>query len=204
MSVELTGVTFRRPGEFGDFRWMIERPEHSDALFIFNDNKEQFLAFRSDPRPPWACTEGGGNAVIRPCQCEDPPRAAGIPTGSAGRGFQGIDEHFTELIDRAIADIRELVGTGNYEKVFYSADDKGYIGTGIFDVGPENKVYITKSLLLATAPETERLTNPEISRKAARLASFVSMGIRMNDFGGPVEMEASWLDLDPEELERYD
>lgn len=144
--MEITGTVFKRPGEYGDFAWMIEQPEYADALFIFNDNEEQFLAYRSDPRPPWACTEGGGNAVIRPYQCQDPPRAAGIPTGSAGRGYQELNDHVRSIIDRAISDIRELLETGRYERVFYSSDGKGGLGTGIFTVSDDIKEYVVQEL----------------------------------------------------------
>ncbi|REJ76214.1 MAG: hypothetical protein DWQ47_11405 [Acidobacteria bacterium] len=48
-AMEITGRVFKHSGEYGDFAWMIEQPEYADALFIFNDNEEQFLAYRSDP-----------------------------------------------------------------------------------------------------------------------------------------------------------
>lgn len=142
--MEIIGTVFKCPGEHGDFAWMIEQPEYADALFIFNDNEEQFLAYRSEPRPPWACTDGGGNAVIRPYQCTDPPRAAGIPTGSGGRGYQELDDHVRFIIDRAISDIRGLLETGRYDRVFYSSDGKGGLGTEIFTVGEEVKGYVAR------------------------------------------------------------
>lgn len=146
MSAELTGVNYDRPGEYGDFAWMIEQDEYRDSLFVFNDNEEQFLAFRTDPRPSWACTEGGGNAVIRPYQCQDPPRAAGIPTGSSGRGYGHLDDHVRSMIDRAISEIGELVEAGRYERVFFSSDGAGGLGTGIFEVAEDVKRYIVDSL----------------------------------------------------------
>jgi hypothetical protein len=63
---------------------MIEQPDWADALFVFNDNEEQFRAYRRDPADPRGCTRGGGNAAIRPYRCTEPPRAAGIPTGVGG------------------------------------------------------------------------------------------------------------------------
>lgn len=203
--MELIGVKFKRPGEYGDFRWMIGRDEYADSLFVFNDNEEQFRLHRRVPHPPEACAPGGGNAVIRPYQCRVPPRAAGIPTGAGGRGYEGITDRFRKAVDRAIDDIRKLIDSGKYKKIFFSSDDKGYIGTGIFDVAPENKVYITKSLLLVTAPDGERLTNEEIHEKAVQLAGHVAFGLRMGDFGDmgeePPEMEAWWLEIDLENTE---
>ena len=63
---------------------MIEQPEYADALFVFNDNEGEFRAHQGHAPGARRCHAGGGNAVIRPYQCEDPPRAAGIPTGDHG------------------------------------------------------------------------------------------------------------------------
>jgi hypothetical protein len=144
--LELIGVSYERVGEFGDFGWMIEQPGYADALFIFNDNERQFLMHRREPHTGSGCYEGGGNAVIRPYQCQDPPRAAGIPTGASGRGYQVLDAHVRSIIDRAISDIKELLRTGSYDRVFYSSDGKGGLGTGIFDVGDVVRTYILEGL----------------------------------------------------------
>ena len=77
--------------------------------------------------------------MIRPYQCQDPPRAAGIPTGSGGMGYLELNDHVRSVIDPAISDIRELLQTGRYERVFYSSDGKGGLGTGIFTVADEVK-----------------------------------------------------------------
>ena len=49
MSITVQGSIFRSAGEVGDFAWMIGQAEYDDALFVFNDNEEQFRAFQSDP-----------------------------------------------------------------------------------------------------------------------------------------------------------
>ena len=58
------------------------------------------------------------------------------------------------VIDDAVAVIRELLATGRYDRVVYSAaDDSGGLGTGIFDVGDDVKAYIVAQLRgLASAP----------------------------------------------------
>lgn len=149
--MKLEGLVFNGPGEYGDFRWMIEREEYADSLFIFNDNEEQFFLHRRKPHPESGCAPGGGNAVIRPFQCADPPRAAGIPTGAGGMGYYELNDHVRSVIDRAVSDIRDLLGTGSYERIFYSADRSGGLGTGIFSVADDVKQYILTGLQTAVS-----------------------------------------------------
>jgi len=64
--------------------------------------------------------------------------ATGIPTGAKGRGYNELSAQVKQVIDDAIAAIRHLVGTGRYQRVFYSAANAaGDLGTGIFDVSDE-------------------------------------------------------------------
>ena len=70
--MQVIGSIFGGGGKAGDFGWMIQQPEYDDALFIFNDNEEQFLAFRKNPKSGAGCARGGGNAIIRPYQCAEP------------------------------------------------------------------------------------------------------------------------------------
>ena len=145
--MQMIGSIFAGGGKPGDFGWMIEQSEYDDALFIFNDNEEQFLAFRKTPKGRHACERGGGNAIIRPYQCKDPQRATGIPTGANQRGYTDRTAHVKEMIDDAVASIRHLVSTGRYQRVFYSAANlAGDLGTGIFDVGNDVKSYIVAEI----------------------------------------------------------
>jgi hypothetical protein len=136
--VEVIGSTFVGPGQEGDFSWMIERPEHADSLFVFNDNEEEY--FGRD------CHAGGGNAAIRPYQCEDPPRAAGVPTGSNGAGYASLTPGVRAVLDDALARVAGLVATGRYRRVVYSDDGAGSLGTGIFQVGEDVKDHIVRGL----------------------------------------------------------
>jgi hypothetical protein len=130
---------------------MITRPEYQDTLFLFNDNQEQFVAFLNYLRQPYnralaaqACTAGGGNAVIRPYQCKQPPRAAGIPTGRAGHGYQYLPEALPYL-QLAAQRIQALLATGRYRYLAYSAAADGYsLGTTIFAPSPAVKDYIVQ------------------------------------------------------------
>lgn len=141
--MQITGCVFAGPRQHGDFAWMLTRPEYDDAVFVFNDNESQFRAYRADPTGGAGCSPGGGNAVIRPYRCHQPPRAAGIPTGD-GSGYAALDEHARSVIDEAVGVIADLLGTGRYQRVFYSADadDPELLGTGIFRVGDDVRRYV--------------------------------------------------------------
>ena len=144
--MQVIGSQFSRPGAEGDFGWMIERPEYADALFVFNDNEGEFRAHQRHAAGARQCHAGGGNAVIRPYQCENPPRAAGIPTGDRG-GYPRLTGDARAAIDDALAAITALVASGRYQRVIYSAaDDTGTLGTGIFDVADDVKRYIVNGL----------------------------------------------------------
>lgn len=148
--IKLVPSGFKGRNKEGDFSWMINRPEYNDVLFIFNDNQEQFIAFieylRSGKNKGMACSIGGGNAVIRPYQCSIPPKAAGIPTGSRGTGYQNL-EVAKPYIDRAIEYINGLLKSGNYKRVMYSASRDGRtLGASIFSPSTEVKEYIVSSL----------------------------------------------------------
>jgi hypothetical protein len=145
-AVNVIGSQFAGPGRSGDFAWMIEQDAYADALFVFNDNEEQFRAYEQDRAGGAGCSRGGGNAVIRPYRCAEPPRAAGVPTGAHGRGYAELTEAVAGAVDDAFAVIDELLASGRYARVFYSADAGGGLGTGIFTVADEVKVYIVDQL----------------------------------------------------------
>jgi hypothetical protein len=154
VKVKLIPSHYTGDGKEGDFTWMIERPEYADALFIFNDNEEQFRDFVKDPRHAAprstlapdtpGCRDGIGNAKIRHYRCVDPPRAAGIPTGD---GYLKLTEAVRSVIDEAVDVVKEMLFTRRYRRVFYSAgktDDE--LGTETFDVGDDVKRYIVAEL----------------------------------------------------------
>ena len=134
-------------GRDGDFAWMSRQAEHEKTLFIFNDNEEQFRAFVKGERS--GITAGGGNAGIRPLRGLKPPRAAGVPTGSRGRGYSRLDESSKKVIDESISVVQELLNTGRYERLVFSADkNQSTIGTGMFLVAEDVKKYIYDALMV--------------------------------------------------------
>jgi hypothetical protein len=154
--VEVIGVQFSGPGEPGDFTWMLEQDAYRDALFVFNDNEEQFLAFLASRKDPadaharaYGCQDGGGNAAIRHYRCADPPRAAGVPTGriTKGGGYPELTPDVTAVLEQAFTEIRRVLASGRYERVFYSAANaQGDLGHGIFDPGDDVKRHIVSEL----------------------------------------------------------
>ena len=152
-SVELVPSRYGGRDRPGDFAWMISRPEYADALFVFNDNEEQFRAFQRDPHGGSGLSPGGGNATIRPYRGAEPPRAAGIPTGRSGHGYAALTADARQAIDDALEVIAGLLATGAYRRLVYSAtNDEGELGTGIFDVADDVKRYIVSGLRRLAPP----------------------------------------------------
>jgi hypothetical protein len=143
--MKVTKSQFTGSGCVGDFSWMIDLPEYSRSLFIFNDNEMQFIAFHTGHDAGIAA--GGGNAAVRPYQGHSPIRAAGIPTGEKS-GYQQLDLNVRALVDDAMAHIQRLLRSGNYDEVIFSYDAANdTLGTGIFDVADEVKNYIFQNIL---------------------------------------------------------
>ena len=146
MAIKVTRSIFKSSGCLGDYLWMSNHPEFAQALFVFNDNQEQFDAFVAGKASGF--TAGGGNAAIRPLRKLSPPRAAGVPTGTlrAG-GYVALDTPAKAKIDEALAVIDALLKTGDYDQVIIPASKDGNtLGTGIYDVAPEVRDYIFKRL----------------------------------------------------------
>mgnify|MGYP004235781955 CR=1 FL=1 len=156
MTVVLIPSVFSAPGRDGDFSWMVRQPRWANTLFVFNDNESQSQAFLADVASgavsptSAACQAGGGNAVVRPFQCRQPPRAAGVPTGP---GYASLTEHAGRWIDAAIAHIDAVLASGEYAEVVYSASrtDPSVLGHGIFEVGDEVLRYIPARLAQVVA-----------------------------------------------------
>lgn len=144
--MEVIGCVFKDHNEYGDFLWMLRQQEYSDAFFVFNDNQEQYQIHRDNPKSSYGCAAGGGNASIRPYQCEVPPRAGGVPTGANGAGYASLEQEVKTIIDEAVAAIDKICKEHNINRLYYNSDINGSLGTGVFKVGEDVKAYIVKSL----------------------------------------------------------
>jgi hypothetical protein len=146
MTIKVTRSIYRGVGVLGDYLWMIDQPEFARALFVFNDNEEQFDAYLAGEASGF--TEGGGNAAIRPLRKLMPPRAAGIPTGKSGRGYSALDTATKTKIDEALSLVDALLKTGDYDQVVVSTSKDGdTLGSGIFEVALEVRDYIFQQLV---------------------------------------------------------
>ena len=146
MAVRVIRSSFVGPSRDGDFSWMIEQPEFSSALFVFNDNEGQFYEHQRQIGTTHRCSEGGGNAAIRPYECSPVPRATGIPTGNNG-GYQSLSPETKRVIDDAVAHLDSLLATEAYDTVVYSWNQQTQtLGSGIFDVDRAVLDYIVEQL----------------------------------------------------------
>jgi len=155
---------FMQANTEGDYRYMIDQPKYARSLFLFNDNVDQFVHFhkyikldknnqRDNKYKEFACRNGDGNGSIREYQCIFPnPRAAGIPTGSHRNKWGRIDENIKQIINVAFKYIKNLLSTGYYNKIIYSANKdmiyKGVplLGNKIFPVDSSILEYITDKI----------------------------------------------------------
>jgi hypothetical protein len=142
--IAVSGQIFERPGKDGDFLWMITQDKYRDVLFVFNDNEDQYKAHRDNPKADEGCSEGGGNAIIRPFQCLTPPRAAGVPTGP---DYERLTPDVKKILDEAINSIENIANSEHYKRIMYSAANaNGDLGTRIFNPGDDVKKYIVERL----------------------------------------------------------
>ena len=98
------------------------------------------------------CTSGGGNAAIRPYQCEPHWRAAGVPTGSykAGphhMGYSSLDVQVTTAINHAIGQIDALLAAGRFNTLAFSYDSATKLGGRIFSTAQVVRDHIYDQLV---------------------------------------------------------
>lgn len=152
--VDVLKSRFTGPNREGDFTWMINQPEHARTLFVFNDNEEEFYAhLRGGVH---TCSAGGGNAAVRPWQCQTEPHAVGVPTGSYTSGphylgYSVLDDHVRAAITDAITQIDELLATGRFDTLAFSWDDDTKLGGRIFTTSQDIRDHIVTELLAAAA-----------------------------------------------------
>lgn len=152
--IEVLRSRFTSSGVEGDFTWMIEQPAYARTLFVFNDNEEEFYAHLKGE--VHSCSAGGGNAAIRPWQCQGEPRAAGVPTGSYSSGahhlgYSALDDHVRTCVDDAISAIDRLLASGRFDTLAFRWDDETKLGGRIFDTSQDVRDYIVDQLLGAAA-----------------------------------------------------
>ena len=138
--IQVIGIKFVKPNQFGDFEWMCHQPEYYDSLFVFNDNEE----FHQTNK------KGAGNAVMRKYNKYSTlniPKSAGIPTGTMKwGGYEKLDAQTKTVIDDSIDEIYQLIEKYKYKRLFFSCEPDGKLGTSIFEVNPNVINYITSRI----------------------------------------------------------
>lgn len=144
LNIQIYGTIFYEREKYGDFKHMIKTNKYNDALFIYNDNEEQYNSC--------SCVSGGGNAVIRSYNIYNKtlkePLSFGIPTGTLNDGgYEQLNLKNKKIIDDSIKNIYYIITKYNKKRIFYSSKDfSGILGTGIFQVSQDVLKYITKKL----------------------------------------------------------
>ena len=119
---------------------MIKSGKYKKSLFIFNDNEEEHFT----------CKQGRGNAIIRPYNMYSGNKiySAGISTGTRlNGGYTVSDEKTISSIDLCVREIKTLLMSGDYDEIYFSSDEDGFLGTSIFNVSMKIKTYITNEIL---------------------------------------------------------
>jgi len=139
---QVYGTVFKKKNMIGDFDWMIRSGNYDDSLFIFNDDEQ---------RHKWK-KAGRGNAIIRKYNryaLPHQPHSAGIVTGKNGSGYEEFTDEIKQQIDQCFQEVKEILKTHNYKKVYYSAkEENGQLGTSIFKVHSDVLQYITEQIHL--------------------------------------------------------
>jgi len=142
--IQIIGIKFSNLNKYGDFNWMCKKNEYKNSLFIFNDNIEYHKTNIS----------GGGNAIMRKYNKYselEKPISAGIPTGSLiYGGYKELDEITKTQIDESFNEIINLINIHKYDKIYFSSELDGKLGTSIFEVNDEVINYITQRIFSLT------------------------------------------------------
>ena len=173
-NITVLPVLFKGCKKDGDFKYMAERPEHANSVFIVTENYRDMLL---------STENGGGTAALRTktWPTSKAPCAVGIPTGWSQEtgGFVSFLPIVKTLVDLSVNRIvAHLLENPHVNKVIYSADstDDSKIGVGIFKTTLSDDVrdYISSAIhaiprLFALAlkkptfPTTEQLRQQEIT-----------------------------------------
>jgi len=159
--IRVIATVFDEKGKWGDFGWMIEQKQYQKSIFVFNDNETQFNAYHA--QTPMGCMAGKRSDVVRPYQCEEIPRAVGIPTGvdhdfvvltyrppkpRVNHGYLRLTNEVKTVIDRALERMDRVINNRrDVQRIYYSADkrDGESLGT-TFEVGDDVKRYIVAGI----------------------------------------------------------
>ena len=108
------------------------------------------------PKLGHRCSSGGGNAAIRPFQCDPHWQAAGVPTGTFEegphyKGYSSLDAQVTAAVGDAMAQIENLLATGRFDTLAFSYDPVTKLGGRIFSTAQVVRNHIYDQLVAVAA-----------------------------------------------------
>lgn len=114
------------------------------------------------------CTAGGGNASIRPYQCEPHWRAAGVPTGTYERGphymgYSTLDERVTKAVADSMSQIGRLLASGRFTSLAFSWSDETKLGGRIFNTAQVVRDHIVAGLEAVAAKHNVALIRSQFA-----------------------------------------
>jgi hypothetical protein len=147
------GIIYKSNDKNTKYEYMIQSEENYKALFIYNENEEQFKSK--------SIINGGGNAIIREYRVDiennnhklfdrniNAGSALGIPTGSNGRGYENKTKKNQQIIDESIENINQYLKKNKDTNIIYwSCNNQHKLGTGIFNIGKDIDNYILIKLI---------------------------------------------------------
>ena len=167
MNHSVIPTVFTDYGKWGDWGWMQKDPAWAHTLFVFNDNEEQFDAYRQGLDFGYA--PGVGNALARPWRKFNPPKSAGIPTGKNGSGYSVLDDATKEKIDQALTIVGILLRSFYYDRLVFSSDeDRSTLGISTYQVGDDVLQYIFNQLM-QTPEEWQQFIDQRLRTKFGQL-----------------------------------
>ena len=114
------------------------------------------------------CSPGGGNASIRPYQCEPHWRAAGVPTGTYERGphymgYSTLDERVTKAVADSMSQIGRLLASGRFTSLAFSWSDETKLGGRIFNTAQVVRDHIVAGLEAVAAKHNVALIRSQFA-----------------------------------------
>ena len=58
-----------------------------------------------------------------------------------------MDEETKKFIDLCVDEIKDLLKNGEYNTIYFSSNTNGFLGTSIFNVNIDVKMYITNEII---------------------------------------------------------
>lgn len=114
------------------------------------------------------CLSGGGNASIRPFQCDPHWRAAGVPTGTYqpgphNMGYSILDARVTKAVADSMSQIDRLLASRRFTALAFSWSDETKLGGRIFNTAQVVRDHIVAGLEAVAAKHNVALIRSQFA-----------------------------------------